>query len=240
MVHLHERDGQLGGQTRLAQLLNTRAEFGGITTNLSREADLAGVTIHRRSDVDMDVIRRDKPDAVILATGSLPHMAPMEGEAAHVIHAVDLLSGKSKSGARAVIYDWHGEWLGSGIAERLASEGVHVRLAVNAACAAANLQTYIRFETVARLHKAGVEVIPWLRLYGADGNTVYFTHTPSREAVIMDDVDTLVLATPNIPNDTLSAALESEGIEHHLIGDCLTPRTAEEAVYEGLKAGMAV
>jgi hypothetical protein len=30
------------------------------------------------------------------------------------------------------------------------------------------------------------------------------------------------------------------GIEHHLIGDCLTPRTAEEAVYEGLKAGLAV
>jgi 2,4-dienoyl-CoA reductase-like NADH-dependent reductase (Old Yellow Enzyme family) len=239
-VHLHEREGQLGGQARLAQLLPTRAEFGGITTNLTREAELAGVTIHRRSEVTMEAIRRDKPDAVILATGSLPYAAPMEGAAAHVIQAVDLLSGKAKSGARAVVYDWHGEWLGSGIAERLAGEGVHVRLAVNAMCAAANIQTYVRFEIIARLHRAGVEVIPWLRLYGADGNTVYFTHTPSREAVIMEDVDTLVLATPNMPNDTLSSALAADSIEHHLIGDCLTPRTAEEAVYEGLKAGMLV
>ena len=239
-VHLYEREGLLGGQARLAQLLPTRAEFGGITANLAREAELAGVTIHRRSDVDMAMIRRERPGAVILATGSVPHRGVIEGEAAHMLHAVDILSRKAKSGARAVIYDWHGEWLGSGIAERLASEGVHVRLAVNAACAAANLQNYIRFETVARLHKAGVEVIPWLRLYGADGNTVYFTHTPSREAVIMEDVDTLVLATPNMPLDDLSMALAADGIEHHLIGDCLTPRTAEEAVYEGLKAGMAV
>jgi hypothetical protein len=30
------------------------------------------------------------------------------------------------------------------------------------------------------------------------------------------------------------------GIETHMAGDCLAPRTAEEAVFEGLKAGCAV
>ena len=115
-----------------------------------------------------------------------------------------------------------------------------MRLAVNAHCAAANIQTYIRFETVARLHRLGVEVHPWLRLYGADDRTGYFIHTPSREAVVMEDVDTIVLNTPNIQEDTLVSALLDLGIEHHLIGDCLSPRTAEEAVYEGLKAGLAV
>jgi pyruvate/2-oxoglutarate dehydrogenase complex dihydrolipoamide dehydrogenase (E3) component len=239
-VDLHERESLPGGQARLAQLLPTRAEFGGIIANLTREAELAGATIHRRSTVSMDMIAHDKPDAVILATGSEPNLPSFEGEPAHLAQAIDILSGKVKSGARAVIYDWHGEWLGSGIAELLAREGVHVRLAVNAMCAAANIQTYTRFETVARLHRAGVEVLPWLRLYGADGTTVYFTHTPSREAVILEDVDTLVLATPNRPVDTLSEALAAAGFEHHLIGDCLSPRTAEEAVYEGLKAGMAV
>lgn len=83
-------------------------------------------------------------------------------------------------------------------------------------------------------------MLPWLRLYGADGRTAYFIHTPSREAVVLEDIDTLVLAIPQQPVDPLSEALAAEGIEHHLIGDCLTPRTAEEAVYEGLKAGMAV
>ena len=79
-----------------------------------------------------------------------------------------------------------------------------------------------------------------MRLYGADGRTAYFIHTPSREPVVLEDVDTLVLSTPNHPVDDFSDALAARGIEHHLIGDCLTPRTCEEAVYEGLKAGMAV
>ena len=239
-VHLHEREAQTGGQARLAQLLPTRSEFGGIITNLTQEAERHGAIIHRRSEVTADMLSHERPDAVILATGSRPHLPPFEGEPAQMVHAVDILSGAVKCGARAIVYDWAGDWVGAGIAEKLAAEGVHVRLAVNAHCAAANIQTYIRFETVARLHKLGVEVHPWLRLYGGDGRTAYFVHTPSRQAVVMEDVDTIVLNTPNIQEDGLLVTLEQLGIEHHIIGDALTPRTAEEAVYEGMLAGLAV
>jgi pyruvate/2-oxoglutarate dehydrogenase complex dihydrolipoamide dehydrogenase (E3) component len=186
------------------------------------------------------MLAAEKPDAVILATGSRPHLPPIEGEAAQLLQYTDVIGGTVRTGARVVIYDWHGDWIGAGLAEKLASEGAQVRLAVNAMCAAANVQTYIRFEIVARLHRLGVEVLPWMRLYGADGRTAYFVHTASREAVVLEDVDTLVLSTPNHPCDELVQSLTQLGIEHHLIGDCLTPRTAEEAVYEGLKAGLAV
>jgi NADPH-dependent 2,4-dienoyl-CoA reductase/sulfur reductase-like enzyme len=239
-VHLHEREAQTGGQARLAQLLPKRAEFGGIITNLTAEAERHGAAIHRRSEVTRALLEREKPDAVILATGSRPHMPPFEGEAQQVVHAADILAGRAAAGARVVVYDWMGDWTGSGIAEKLAGEGAHVRLAVNHHCAAASIQTYVRFETVARLHRLGVEVIPWLRLYGADGRTAYFIHTPSREAVVMEDVDTLVLNTPNLQEDGLAAILHELGIAHHLVGDALSPRTAEEAVYEGMLAGLAV
>ncbi|MGQ0484258.1 MAG: oxidoreductase [Hyphomicrobiales bacterium] len=239
-VDLYERDGQLGGQARLAQLLPTRAEFGGIIGNLTREAERHGARIHRKSDVTPETIARETPDAVILATGSRPHLPPIEGEAAQLVHAVDVLSGRARTGARAVIYDWHADWIGAGLAEKLAADGVHVRLAVNGMCAAANIQSYIRFEMNARLFKLGVEIHPWLRLYGADGRTAYFIHTAARQPVVFEDVDTLVLACPNHPVDDLAEAVRSQEIELHLVGDCLTPRTAEEAVYEGLKAGIAV
>jgi 2,4-dienoyl-CoA reductase-like NADH-dependent reductase (Old Yellow Enzyme family) len=239
-VHLHEREARTGGQARLAQLLPKRAEFGGIVTNLTAEAERHGAVIHRRSEVTAELLARERPDAVILAAGSRPHMAPFEGEAAQLVHAADILAGRATSGSRVVVYDWMGDWAGSGIAEKLAGEGAHVRLAVNHHCAAANIQTYVRFETVARLHRLGVEVIPWLRLYGADGRTAYFIHTPSREAVTMEDVDTLVLNTPNLQEDGLSGVLEEMKIPFHLVGDALSPRTAEEAVYEGMLAGLAV
>jgi 2,4-dienoyl-CoA reductase-like NADH-dependent reductase (Old Yellow Enzyme family) len=239
-VHLHEREAQTGGQARLAQLLPTRAEFGGIVTNLTAEALRHGVTIHRRSEVTRARLEQERPDAVILATGSRPHMPPFEGEARQVVHAADILAGRAATGASVVVYDWMGDWLGSGIAEMLAGEGAHVRLAVNHHCAAANIQSYVRFETVARLHRLGVEVMPWLRLYGADGRTAYFIHTPSREAVTMENVDTLVLNTPNLQEDGLALVAAELGLTCHLAGDALSPRTAEEAVYDGMLAGLAV
>jgi 2,4-dienoyl-CoA reductase-like NADH-dependent reductase (Old Yellow Enzyme family) len=239
-VHLHEREAQTGGQARWAQLLPKRAEFGGIITNLTAEAERFGAKIHRKSDVTREVLLREKPDAVILATGSKPQMPPFEGEANQIVHAVEILAGRVKTGSRVVVYDWMGDWTGCGIAELLAAEGAQVRLAVNHHCAAASIQTYIRFENIARLHRAGVEVHPWLRLYGGDGRTAYFIHTPSREAVVMEDVDTIVLATPNLQEDGLVGVLEELGMEHHVIGDALSPRTAEEAVYEGMQAGLAV
>ena len=239
-VQLHEREAQTGGQARLAQLLPKRAEFGGIITNLTAEAERHGATIHRRSEVTRALLERERPDAVILAAGSRPHMPPVEGEARHLVHAVDILAGRAEAGSSVVVYDWMGDWTGCGIAEKLAAEGAHVRLAVNHHCAAASIQTYIRFETVARLHRLGVEVIPWLRLYGADGRTAYFIHTPSREAVTMEEVDTLVVNAPNRQEDALVAVLEEMRVAHHLVGDALSPRTAEEAVYEGMRAGLAV
>ncbi|MGE3876412.1 MAG: FAD-dependent oxidoreductase [Parvibaculaceae bacterium] len=237
-VTLYEKDTQLGGQARLAQLLPARAEFGGIITNLTREAERSGVTIVKGKTVTPDFLESAAPDAVILASGSLLQRPPAEiGDDAHVIHAVDVLRGE-KTGSRVVIYDWLADWIGLGVAEKLAGEGADVRLAVNGLNAGIAIQNYTRDAHLARLHRLGVKVIPMMRLYGADATTAYFLHTAAQEPVVLEEVDTIVLACPNAPEDSLTRA--AEAFEHYLVGDCLAARTAEEAVYEGLKAGMAV
>jgi hypothetical protein len=111
-----------------------------------------------------------------------------------------------------------------------------VTLAVNGVCPAASIQTYVRDAAIARLHKLGVEALPFMRLHGTDGASVYFLHTASHESVVVDGVDTLVVVAPNRPTDELHSAAKALGLETHLIGDALAPRTAEEAVFEGLSA----
>jgi NADPH-dependent 2,4-dienoyl-CoA reductase/sulfur reductase-like enzyme len=240
-VDLYERDVHFGGQTHLAQLLPHRAEFGGIIGNLVSEANRAGARLHNRRDMSLDDIRNTGAEAIILACGSRPHLPDVEiGESIEIVHASEILDGSRTTGNRVVVYDWLADWTGVGIAERLAQEGAHVRLAVNGICAAANIQNYIRDEANARLFRLGIEVLPWMRLYGAEDRTAYFLHTAAQEAVVLENVDTLVLACPNRPSDELADGVRALGLELHLIGDCLAPRTAEEAVYEGLKAGLAV
>jgi hypothetical protein len=57
---------------------------------------------------------------------------------------------------------------------------------------------------------------------------------------IFSAVDTLVIVQGHKQNTALEEAIRDLGIETHLIGDCLSPRSAEEAVYEGLIAAREV
>lgn len=240
-VTLHEENSQLGGQALLAQLLPGRSEFGGIVTNLERELGRSSVTVNRNRRITIEDIRAAKPDALILATGSAPVIPKLDLDGGPaIVHAAEVLAGVSTTGNRVVVYDWKTDWVGAGIAEHLAKDGAHVRLAVNGPCAGASLVGYMRDEAVARLYRLGVEVVPFMRLFGAEGFSAYFLHTSAQEPMIMDDVDTIVLVCPNRANDRLADAAREFVPIVHVIGDALNPRTAEEAVFEGLKAACAI
>jgi 2,4-dienoyl-CoA reductase-like NADH-dependent reductase (Old Yellow Enzyme family) len=240
-VILCEAEARLGGQVNLAQLLPGRAEFGGLTTNLEYEVRKAGVEIRLNTYVDRDWIKANKIDVIIAATGARPYRPELPGEdEAEVVDAWQILGGKVKVGSNVVIADWRADWIGMGVAELLARQGSHVRLAVNGICAGQEIQSYTRDQWIGTLHKLGVEIMPYSRLYGVDSNSVYLQHTLSNEAIVCDEVDTLVLALGHSSNTELEAILKNLQIEYYLVGDCMSPRTAEEAVYEGMMAGLRV
>jgi hypothetical protein len=159
---------------------------------------------------------------------------------AHVVDAWQVLRNEANVGGSVVVADWRCDWVGIGIAEKLAEEGCSVRLAVNGYMPGQVIQQYVRDTSVGRLHKLGVEVIPYARLFGADEDTVYLQHVTSGEPIVCESVDTLVLCQGHESVNPLEDELRASGVEVHLAGDCLAPRTAEEAVLEGLKAGTAV
>ncbi|OQS38168.1 oxidoreductase [Chromobacterium haemolyticum] len=237
-VSLYEAGPQLGGQALLAQLLPGRAEFGGLITNLERELQLAGVEVRRNVRVDRELVRRLAPDAVVVATGARPRWPALEGGGAmQVLDAWQVLRGEAVRGGKVLVADWRCDWIGPGIALRLAAAGHQVRLAVNGTHAGEALQMYVRDHLAGQLQRAGVAVTPYARLYGHDDDSVYLLHTASEEAMVESDVDCLVLCQGHQAEDGLLEELSGCGAELHAIGDCLAPRTAEEAIYEGMRLG---
>jgi len=240
-VTLCEKSNSLGGQINLAQSLPGRTEFGGIITNLNKELKKTTVSVRFNSFVNLDLIEELAPDVVIAATGAIPYMPEIQGaEEAHVVNAWQVLEGKTNVGGSVVIADWRCDWVGLGIAELLVKQGCHIRLAVNGMVAGQNIPQYARDAWIGKLHKLGVEIIPHVRVVGVDSEDVYFQHTLSGEPVILNSVDTLVTALGHFAETKLEEDLSKHGISHHIIGDCLSPRTVEEAILEGLNVGIKV
>ncbi len=235
-VTLYEAEAQLGGQVRLAQLLPGRAEFGGIITNLAHEMQMHQVRVVRGRRVDAALVRSEAPDAVVIATGAVPFVPDMPDDGSvQVVTAWQVLRREVKAGARVVVADWRGDWIGPGIAEALVREGCSVQLAVAGTHVGESLPLYVRDTIAGGLHRLGVTVTAYARLYGVDGGTVYLQHAASGAAMPVEAVDTLVLCMGHRPVDGLRAELAGLGVEVVMAGDCLAPRTAEEAVFEGLR-----
>lgn len=241
-VKLIEASSKLGGQINLAEKLPGRSEFGGITTNLANKLNRQNVEIKLNTKVSADFVMQEAPEVVILATGGRSFEPIIEGrENAHVVTAWQILEGNANVGSRVAIADWRCDWVGLGLAELLARQGCHVRLACNGMVPGQTVNQYVRDNWLGILHKLNVETLTHLRLHGIDSEDAYFQHTLSGEPVILNDVDTLVTAFGAGSSNSLEKDLKNNfHSKLHVIGDALSPRTVEEAILDGLKTSTAI
>ena len=240
-VTLYEAARRPGGQVLLAEQLPGRAEFGGAITNLLSEVDRFGVKVITGHTVDGAFVRVQQPDAVVVATGATPRVPELElMDDPVVLTAWDVIKGVEVPSGRVVVADWRCDWIGLGVAQQLAKQGHKVTLAVDGYMAGQRIQQYVRDEMTKQALQAGVDIVPLVRIYGADTDTVYLQHALTGEPVIVDDVAALVLSQGHDAVTELLAELADYPGEVHAIGDCLSPRTVEEAVLEGLKVASAL
>ena len=240
-VTLYEAGRRLGGQVLLAEQLPGRAEFGGAVTNLLSEIERYGVEVVTSQRVDADFVRDQRPDAVVVATGATPRVPALELiDDPTVLTAWDVIGGAAVPSGRVVVADWRCDWIGLGTAVQLAQQGHKVTLAVDGYMAGQRLQQYVRDEMTKQALVAGVDIVTLVRIYGADADSVYLQHALTGEPVIVDDVAALVLSQGHDAVTDLTDALTDYAGEVHAIGDCLSPRTVEEAVLEGLRVASAL
>ncbi|MGH3212045.1 MAG: FAD-dependent oxidoreductase [Trebonia sp.] len=237
-VTLYEAAGRLGGQVLLAERLPGREEFGGAITNLAREAARAGVTVKLRTTVDLPAVRAQAPDLVVVATGARPYRPPLEVmDSPWIADAWEVISQpQAAPSGKIVVADFRGDWVGLGTARLLAAAGHEVTLAVRGYAAGESLQQYVRDGVLAAMSRQRITVLPLVRPYGADDDTVYLQQVLTEEPVLVEGVAGLVLACGSSPAGELLETLESAGTPVIGIGDCLAPRTVEEAVLDGLVA----
>ena len=190
-------------------------------------------------------------DVVVVATGSqpagtgfqrfLPGIDPLPGiERGNVWSIEEVMARSARPGRRVVLVDDGGNWRGGGTAWHLAEQGHEVTLvAAHAQVGAELVRSTADFPLRRRLAQLGTRLVTdsAVNEWHGDAATIVSLLDGSEERVACD---ALVLATPNVAETALLEALSTRDIEVHAVGDCVAPRWAVHAIYEGRKLARAL
>ena len=231
-VTLFERDEELGGQLSLNRYLPGREEFAGHVTWLTAAVTRAGVKIRTGTEATADLVLAEHADAVIVATGSAPGLPPIPGLLdSPVVNPYDIIRRPIGGIKKALVIG--GGIRGVGIARLLAKKGAHVILTEQGK----ELMTDIasrsrRFQNEGLDESQRVEVHLGTTVESLGEHSATLWNDSARWTV--EDIDVVVPTRRLLPVTDCSDELfeRADAPRIYMIGDCVQPRTALEAMHE--------
>lgn len=239
-VIVFEKNAEVGGQNIIAGKVPGRQEIQGVTRWLISQVNKLDIDLRLGVVADEETVLQEKPDAVVVATGSVPKEKPFPGDYSYpeVVNTQQILTGEVEAGDKVLFIDLDGHHQGTGTAEFLADRGkaVHVLTpALFQGSALGPLQDL--FLARQRLAKKGVTCTPDIAVLEIQGTLVKGLNVYSNEMIDFDGYDMIVLAAGNVSLDQLYFALKGRVKELYRIGDCVAPRKTDMAIVEGHRVG---
>lgn len=240
-VVLMEKGPEVGGQLIAAASVPCRQEIGGVYRFLGLELKRLGVEVRTGVTATAEEVLAENPDAVVVATGSVPVLPAYEGKGgAQLVTPNDVALGKVEVGQRVVVVDDDGHYRATSVAEFLADRGKEVEIVTPRSVEGSDIVQISWITQHQRLRNLGVKVRTGTVIRAVNGSTITLEDAYSGEQSEVKGVDTIVVAGLRQADDELLHALRDRGVKVLAAGDCLAPRSALEAIREGHLAGRQV
>jgi 2,4-dienoyl-CoA reductase-like NADH-dependent reductase (Old Yellow Enzyme family) len=246
-----EREAEVGGHVRLESLLPTRGEYGLIATWLADQGRKNGADIRTSTEVTPEnldeVLARERPDHVVLATGASVCSDGFQGwtagpipgwESGTCVGWDEVATGAARPAGEVLVLDDLCHVIAPLTAVALAENGAtSVRLVTRWPMVGLEtiLDVYLDW-ILPKLYQAGVEMVVDHFVESIDGRRVSLVNVHHPEAKRELEVDAVVMATGRRSENTLLPLLRGRGVAVEVIGDAVAPRGTYEAVFEGHRA----
>jgi 2-enoate reductase len=239
-VTLFEKAKALGGHLLEASIPSFKKDVGRLLEWYRRELEILKVDIQLGTEASPELISREMPDAVILATGSKPVVPDVPGiREEKVATAIDLLLGKKNAGEKVIVLG--GGLIGCETALWLVQQGKKVTLV----------------EMLGELMIAGIPVQHMNRLMMLNLLKLHcvevITHSSLLEvsdegAILMDKdfrrkripADTIALAIGLKPEQELYQSLMGKTPNLYLIGDSRDARNIMNAIWDAYEVARMI
>jgi mycofactocin system FadH/OYE family oxidoreductase 2 len=238
-VTLWEREVQVGGQVNVAARIIARSEFTYARTYFEEQCRALKVRIECGVGATADRILAFRPETVVLATGARPKAVTIPG-ASRVFTVWQALLEPAQVGDRVALIEADGNWQGVATAEHLADLGKVVTLITGSAGYGGRITIYSMLAVRQRFRDKGIGVRPLRAVRAVEGGTLLLEDVSTGDIERLEDIDTIIAAAGGIAEDGLSHELRGRVPDLRMVGDCVAPRTALEAIFEGHAAGRAI
>ena len=238
-VTVWERAAEVGGQVNLAARIPSRREFTEARTYFEQQCRALGVTIECGVEATAERVLAFAADAVVVATGARPKRITIPG-VQHVYSVEDALLEPDRLGQHVAFIEADGNWPSVATAEHLADLGKRVTLITAGAGYGSRITIYSMLAVRHRFRDKKIRVMSFRAVRALEGSTLVLEDVSTGELDRLDDVDSVVAAAGGVAEDGLHRELRGRVADLRMVGDCVSPRTALEAIYEGHAAGRAL
>ncbi|MBM3504557.1 MAG: FAD-dependent oxidoreductase [Alphaproteobacteria bacterium] len=240
-VTLWEKSDRLGGQLHWLRAMPLRAEFGTLLDHLERRCRNHQVEIITGRTADADSVLAAGFEAVILAVGAILPGLPFPG-GGRGLSLAQAMGDVKALGRRVALIDTLGTWTTAGPAEYLAGLGKEVTIVVPSGVPGTHISMYSSFALRQRLREKRVRIVALQspEVFAA-GHLVLRDLSTGRVGETLS-VDSVIAPAVGHPEDSLHDELRrrAPALPTWAVGDCASPRTALEAIFEAHVAARAV
>ena len=238
-VTLWERAPEVGGQVNVAARIGARSEFTYARTYFEEQCRAQKVRVECGIEASAARVLAFHPDAVILATGARPKPLTIPG-AKRVLTVWDALLQPEAVGSRVAVIEADGNWPGVATAEHLADLGKTVTLITGGTGYGARITIYSMLAVRQRFRDKRIRIMPLRAVRAVENGALILEDVSTGASERLDGIDTIIAAAGGEVEDGLARELRGRVPELRMAGDCVAPRTALEAIFEGHAAGRAV
>lgn len=231
-VTLLESTSKLGGHLLEGAVMDHKKEVDAYCEHLVREIEGSGVKVKYNTRATKELVKELKPDAVVVATGSVPIIPQVPGiDRPNVRIATALAKEGQETGQNVIIVG--GGLVGCETGLHLAQKGKNVTIIDMLPEVAQDVIYMARFSLLEAFRNKGIETQGGLKLteITESGIIVEDANGNKKEMVC----DTVVIAVGLKADDTLYNELVNEFDEVYRIGDCIKARKFIDAIQEAFQ-----
>jgi 2,4-dienoyl-CoA reductase-like NADH-dependent reductase (Old Yellow Enzyme family)/thioredoxin reductase len=234
-VTLIERGAKLGGHLVEASSPDFKQDIRPLLAWLKTRLKKEGVAIRLATEATSEMVKKERPDVLIIAVGSEYAVPPnLVKDAANFTFPDEVLLNRKDVGESVVVAG--GGFVGSETA-------LHIKEALGKKVTIIEmldgiLQDYedmlTKMALMIRLEEAGVEVKTGMTLKGYSGNRV--TCTDKKGNTVQMDADSVVLAVGLKPRSDIVDRFEGLAPQVYKVGDCIKARKIQDAFASAWRA----